>query len=110
MVQDVEFSLAPSGKESDPEKKMALRKELADEKLPLLFGFIDKFIHENGKAFAVRDTCTVGDLFLYQMNTSYAAGAYDGIPKDVLAPFPNIAKIVAAVKAIPQVKEWEALH
>lgn len=110
MVQDVEFSLAPSGKESDPEKRLALRKELSADKLPQLFGFIDQFIALNGKAFAVRDTVTVGDLFLYQMNTSYSAGAYDGIPKDVLAPFTNIAKIVAAVKALPEVKEWEGAH
>ena len=110
MVQDVEFSLAPSGNEPDPEKKAILRKTLAAETLPKLFGYIDKFVGSRNKNFSIRDSVTVGDLFLYQMNTSYSSGVYGLIPTDVLDGFPNIAKIVAAVKSLPEVQAWENAH
>ncbi|KAJ3065707.1 hypothetical protein HDU98_010908 [Podochytrium sp. JEL0797] len=109
-VQDVEAGLRPSAAEQDPTKKLQLRVELAEKGFPPLFKALDQFIAANGGKFATGDEVTVGDLFLYQMNTSYAAGAYDGIPKTVLEGYPHIQKVVAAVKAIPAVAKWEAAH
>ena len=135
-IQDVEASMRPSGAEQDSAKKIAMRAELAAKTFPMLFGDLDKFIGENGGKYStgneVRNDIyldinwglmklffcfcvlfffgkiTIADLFLYQCNTSYSAGAYDGIPKDVLSFYPNIQKVVAAVKAHPAVAAWES--
>ncbi|KAJ3384823.1 hypothetical protein HDU84_002617 [Entophlyctis sp. JEL0112] len=108
--QDVEASLRPSGAEENPEKKLQMRIDLAQKTLPVLFGALDKFIEKHGGKYATGDEITIGDLFAYQMNTSYSAGAYDGIPKNVLEPFPNIQRVVQAVKAHPGVVAWESKH
>jgi hypothetical protein len=50
---------------------------------------------------------TIADLFLYQANTSYSSGAYDGIPTDVLSGYASIQRVVSAVKAHPAVEAWE---
>ncbi|KAI8615043.1 hypothetical protein BC830DRAFT_1124547 [Chytriomyces sp. MP71] len=109
-VQDVEAALRPSGAEQDAEKKLAMRVELAEKGLPPLFSALDQFIGHHFAKYATGSEITIGDLFVYQMNTSYSAGAYDGIPATVLKPYGNIQKVVAAVKAHPAVSAWEAAH
>ncbi|KAI8893355.1 glutathione S-transferase [Globomyces pollinis-pini] len=106
-VQDVEGALKPSGAEADVEKKLALRAKLATETFPKLFKQLDTFIEKHQAELA---NISIGHLFLYQMNTSYSAGAYDGIPKTILEPYENIKKIVAQVKANPAVVQWESTH
>ncbi|KAJ3296339.1 thioredoxin-like protein [Rhizoclosmatium globosum] len=109
-VQDVEASLRPSGAENDPVKKLALRVELAEKGLPPLFAALDAFIAKYGGAYATGSDITIADLFVYQMNTSYSAGAYDGIPATILAGYEHIQKVVKAVKSHPAVSKWEAAH
>ncbi|KAJ3136963.1 hypothetical protein HK100_001242 [Physocladia obscura] len=75
-VQDLEANLKPSAVESDPEKKLKLRIELAEKTFPPMLAALDGFIAKNGGKFATGDSVTVGDLFLYQANTSYTSGSY----------------------------------
>ncbi|KAJ3026413.1 UNVERIFIED_CONTAM: hypothetical protein HDU68_005711 [Siphonaria sp. JEL0065] len=109
-VQDIEASLKPSFAEPDAEKKLKLRVELAEKGLPPLLTALDAFIGKNWGGFATGKDITIGDLFVYQMNTSYSAGAYDGIPANILVSYQNIQKLVAAVKTHPAVSKWEAVH
>ncbi|KAJ3373971.1 hypothetical protein HDU91_000027 [Kappamyces sp. JEL0680] len=109
-VQDVEASMKPSMVENDPEKKLAMRKALAETEFPKLWGDLDKFIASHGGKYATGDQITIADLFLYQANTSFGSGAYDGIPTDCLQSYANIQKVVAAVKAHAAVAAWEAAH
>ncbi|KAJ3029467.1 UNVERIFIED_CONTAM: hypothetical protein HDU68_012047 [Siphonaria sp. JEL0065] len=112
-VQDIEASFRPSTAERDAEKKLTMRAELAEKGLPPLFSALDTFIEKNWSGFATGEEITIGDLFVYQMNNSYTLvglGAYDGIPPTILDPYPNIQKLVAAVKAHPAVVKWESTH
>ncbi|KAJ3244594.1 hypothetical protein HDU78_010700 [Chytriomyces hyalinus] len=109
-VQDVEASLRPSGEEKDAVKKLAMRVELASKTLPPLFAALDAFVAKSFGKYATGADISIGDLFVYQMNTSYSSGAYDGIPASILQGYEHIQKVVAAVKAHPAVAAWEAAH
>ncbi|KAJ3070401.1 hypothetical protein HDU98_006585 [Podochytrium sp. JEL0797] len=109
-VQDFEGSLRPSMAEQDAVKKLKMRVELVEKVFPTLLTALDQFVAANGGKFATGDDVTVADLFLYQMNTSYSGGAYDGIPTTVFEGYTHIQKVVVAVKAIPAVTKWESDH
>ncbi|KAI8911892.1 glutathione S-transferase [Gorgonomyces haynaldii] len=109
-VQDFESAMKPSGAEQDAEKKLQMRAQLANEVFPPMLKDLDNFIKKHFQGYATGSEITVADLFLYQMNTSYSSGAYDGIPATVLQGYEYIQKVVQAVKSHPKVQEWESKH
>lgn len=102
------MNLKPSGVEQDSAKKLAMRTELSTKTYPPMLEDLDNFIGDG--AFTCGDEVTIADLFLYQANTSYSSGAYDGISPDLFKPFNNIQRIIANVKNIKAVADWEASH
>jgi glutathione S-transferase len=109
-VQDLEGAMKPSGAEQDQEKKLKMRSELASNVFPSMLQDLDRVIQQHGGKYAVGDSISIADLFLYQANTSYSSGAYDGIPPTLFQPYVHIQKVVAAVKTHPKVAAWEASH
>eukprot|EP00730_Choanoeca_flexa_P016141 TRINITY_DN7569_c0_g1_i1.p1 TRINITY_DN7569_c0_g1~~TRINITY_DN7569_c0_g1_i1.p1 ORF type:complete len:206 (+),score=60.66 TRINITY_DN7569_c0_g1_i1:102-719(+) len=99
LVEDVVGKLVPSLRESDPEKKMAMRKELAETILPQWLAYLDK-IFVNG--FVLGETLTVGDFAAMYVVDWIGSGIMDGIPPSVLDAFPNLTNLVKAVKAHPK--------
>ncbi|KAJ3065705.1 hypothetical protein HDU98_010906 [Podochytrium sp. JEL0797] len=108
--QDIENPTIASMSEPDAEKKMKTRVELKEKVLPPLFAALDAFIAARGGAFVAGQDVSVADLVVYQMNTYFTSGNLDGIPVTLIQGYPHIQKVVAAVKAIPAVAEWEAAH
>lgn len=101
--EDLFRLIGPSIVEPDVERKMAMRKVLAEETLPLWGGFLEKLLVANGATgFVVGDTLTVGDLKLHWIVDKLTNGSLDGVPATVLDGFPTVAawrKNVAAVRA-----------
>ncbi|KAJ3296340.1 hypothetical protein HDU79_007024 [Rhizoclosmatium sp. JEL0117] len=114
-VHDVELAFRPSNSERDPTRKLSMRAELVESGLPPLFTALDRFIGSIGGNYAAGSDITIADFCIYQMKTSYGTvttdgSAYDGIPFTILDTYPNIQRVVTAVKNHPAVVKWEATH
>jgi prostaglandin-H2 D-isomerase / glutathione transferase len=99
--EDIYALLGPSLHEQDNEKKMAMRKILAEEDLPRWIGCIERLLIANGSTgFLVGDSLTVADLKIYWVCDFLGNGGLDGIPMTlfddlpiVLSWFKNIARV-----------------
>ncbi len=100
--EDINQLLGPSLHEPDGEKKMAMRKVLAEKKLPECAGYFERLLVANGSnGFVVGDRLTVADLKLHWIIHWLTSGMLDGIPTDLFDNYPAIAawrKNVAAVR------------
>jgi glutathione S-transferase len=100
--EDLYHVIAPSIDEQDAERRLAMRKILAEETLPRWMGFLERLLVVNGRTgFVVGDTLTVADLKLYWVADKLTNGTLDGIPKSLLDAFPAVTawrRNVAAVR------------
>ncbi len=89
--EDVNCLLAPSLHEQDTERKMAMRKVLAEETLPFWMGCLDRLLVANGSTgFIVGNNLTIADLKLYWIIDWLTMGILDGIPKSLIDDFRNV--------------------
>ncbi len=101
--EDIYALLGPSLHEQDNEKKMAMRKALAEEDLPRWIGCIERNLIANGSTgFFVGDALSVADLKNYWVCDFLRNGSLDGIPTTLLDDFPNV---LAWFKNIARVRE-----
>jgi glutathione S-transferase len=100
--EDLYHVIAPSIDEQDVERRLAMRKILAEETLPRWVGFLERLLDANGRTgFVVGAALTVADLKLYWVVDKLTNGTLDGIPKSLLDGFPAVTawrKNVAAVR------------
>ena len=100
--EDMNQAIGPSITEKNAERRMEMRKALAEERLPRLGGVLERLLMENGNTgFVVGDALTVADLKLYWMVDKLTNGTLDGIPKSLFDRFPAIGawrKNIAAVR------------
>ena len=100
--EDLYHLLVPSFVEQDPERRMAMRKVLAEETLPRWGGYLERLLVANGRTgFMVGDALTVADLKLYWVVDKLTNGTLDGIPKSLLDSFAEVTawrKNVAAIR------------
>ena len=83
--------LTPSMAEENAERRMAMRKVLAEETLPLWIGFFEHLLVANGRTgFVVGDALTVADLKLHWIADKLTNGSLDGIPTTSLDRFPAV--------------------
>ncbi len=98
--EDMNQALGPSMQEPDMEKKLAMRKVLAEEKIPHWCRCLEKRLEANGDAsHLVGSSLTVADLKLLHGMDSLVSGHLDGIPRTVLDPFEKLGAWRAAVRA-----------
>jgi len=91
MGEDINWLIEPSLDEQDTERKMAMRKELAEETLPYWTGCLDRLLAANGgTGFIVGSSLTVADLKLYWMFDWLTSGILDGIPTSLVDGFENV--------------------
>ena len=100
--EDLYHLLTPSMVEQNAERRMAMRKVLAEETLPRWIGFLERLLVANGRTgFVAGDALTVADLKLHWIAEKLTNGTLDGIPTTVLDRFPAVTawrKNVAAVR------------
>ena len=102
-AEDINHAIGPSMGEKDAERRMAMRKILAEETLPRLAGLLEGLLVANGRTgFVVGHALTVADLKLYWIADKLTNGTLDGIPKTLLDGYATVAawrKNIAAVRA-----------
>jgi len=100
--EDLYHVIGPSIGEQDTEKRMAMRKVLAEETIPRWGGYFERLLAANGRTgFVVGDSLTVADLKLHWIIDKLTNGSLDGVPKTVLDRFPTVTawrKNVAAAR------------
>jgi len=100
--EDINCLLGPSLHEEDTERKMAMRKVLAEETLPFWMGCLERLLVANGSTgFIVGNKLTIDDLKLYWIIDWLTMGILDGIPKNLIDGFKNVVnwrKNITAVR------------
>jgi glutathione S-transferase len=100
--EDLYHVIGPSIAEQDAERRMAMRRVLAEETLPRWAGFLERLLAANGRAgFVVGDSLTVADLKLYWVADKLTNGTLDGIPSILLDRFEAVTawrKNIAAIR------------
>jgi glutathione S-transferase len=104
---DISNLMSPTMREKDPETKIALRKSLAEGALPQWLGYLERYLEVNGSSgFFVTARLTIADLAIWRLLGWLSGGILDGIPKDIIAPFPLLKKHFDMVGNIPKVQQW----
>lgn len=97
------------GEGLNKEEKEAARKAACEEGgvVYQLLTKIDGAISANDESvFAVGDSLTIADLFIYCTSTFIVSGFYDGIPSDTLDRFVNLHNLRKEVRSNPSVCTW----
>jgi glutathione S-transferase len=100
--EDINGLIAPSLHEQDTDKKLAMRKVLAEETLPFWLGCFERLLVQNGDTgFIVGESLSIADLKLYWILDWLTSGILDGIPTTVADDFAavmNWRKNITAVR------------
>jgi glutathione S-transferase len=100
--EDINQIMGPSLHENDAQKKMVMRKELAEKTLPEWAMYLERLLISNGSTgFIVGNVLTVADLKLYWIVDWLTSGILDGIPTGLFDACPNLTawrKNVTAVR------------
>lgn len=107
--EDINVLIAPSLHEQDEQKKMAMRKDLAEQTLPKWASYIERLLDDNGNTgFIVGNKLTVADLKLYWIVDWLTSGMLDGIPVNLLDSFTHIAAWRKNITKIRELYELES--
>lgn len=89
--EDINCLIGPSLHEQDVERKMAMRKELAEDTLPYWLACFERLLIANGSTgFIMGNSLTVADLKLYWIIDWLTSGMLDGIPTSLVDNFENV--------------------
>jgi glutathione S-transferase len=101
--EEINLLMDPSVQEQDAQKKMAMRKVLAEQTLPEWLNYLERLLINNGSTgFMVDETLTVADLKLFWIIDWLTSGILDGIPTNLIDSYDNV---VAWRKNITEVRE-----
>ena len=107
LATDITGKIRPSLIEKDPEKRVGMRRELAETVLPNWLGFMEKLLENNGKTgYFVDDSLTVADLAAWRLCGWISGGIIDGIPETILDAFPLLNAHQNHISNLPKVAEW----
>jgi len=103
VVEDIGALIGPSLHEEDIDRKMSMRRELANETLPYWMGCLNQLLLDNGATgYLVGDDLTVADLRLFWLIDWLTMGILDGIPTSLIDGY---EQLLAWRKHITAVRE-----
>ena len=106
--EDINGLLGPSLHEPDTERKMAMRKVLAEETLPFWMDCLERLLVANGgTGFIVGNHLTIADLKLYWIIDWLTMGILDGIPKNLTDGFKNVVDWRRNITAVREARLTE---
>jgi glutathione S-transferase len=86
--------------------KEHLKKMVIEDKLPKLFGYLEKYLAKNGTTFSAGSKLTIADLRLYSIISSCQSGLLDGCPTDLVDKYPHVIKLYQAIDGHEKVASW----
>mmetsp|Transcript_14375 Transcript_14375/g.29431 ORF Transcript_14375/g.29431 Transcript_14375/m.29431 type:complete len:215 (-) Transcript_14375:145-789(-) len=111
LFSEVESIISASRFETDEEKRLAMRRTMAEVHLPPKFDMIEKILEKNESGFLVGSSLTIADLLLVVgMMRGITSGAFDGIPTTILDNYSHMQALKAKIHAMDKVREWMKAH
>ncbi|MCA9513561.1 MAG: glutathione S-transferase family protein [Myxococcales bacterium] len=101
-------ALAPSFRERDMEKKLAMRAELVAGPMRLCLAYLEGLLEQTGGPFFGGVTLTIADLVVGQQLEQVLAGGLDGVTEAVLEPTPRLRELVDAYRQHPSIIAYRA--
>eukprot|EP00698_Gefionella_okellyi_P003059 TRINITY_DN1287_c0_g1_i1.p1 TRINITY_DN1287_c0_g1~~TRINITY_DN1287_c0_g1_i1.p1 ORF type:complete len:210 (-),score=41.86 TRINITY_DN1287_c0_g1_i1:246-875(-) len=104
-VEDVIYSIGVTNS-LQGDAKVAARKQLATEKIPIFFNAFEKLLEAAGGQFFAGGKLTVADLKVYVLMNWLQSGILDHIPADVLRGYTGIQGLYKRIAEIPAVAAY----
>jgi prostaglandin-H2 D-isomerase / glutathione transferase len=104
-VEDLRYAIGRTFGISDPEELKRRRAELVEGPIRTWAANMEKQI---AGPFAGGEQISVADVKLFVVVGWLKKGVLDHVPTDVLAPYPKLERVFAAVQDHPKVVEWYA--
>jgi glutathione S-transferase len=101
-------ALTPSLFERDPEKKLALRAELAKGPLRQVFTYVESLLEASGGPFIAGSALSIADLVIAAQILQIRSGKLDGLGEAHLEPYPRLRALADAYLAEPRVAAYLA--
>lgn len=90
-AEDAFHLIGASIGEPDAQRRAAMRTRMAEERLPLWFGGVERILERSGgSGFLVGDALTVADLKMLGVVDKLTNGSLDGIPPSVMDGFAGL--------------------
>ncbi|TMW59794.1 hypothetical protein Poli38472_004863 [Pythium oligandrum] len=108
-TDELKSKMIPSIHEQDPDKKKALREELANAVIPRFLGFVDRRLTLLKKhAVFQRDALFIHELLINSFVSWMKSGVLDHIPVTVCDGYTAVEELVTKVTNHPKVNEFYA--
>jgi glutathione S-transferase len=105
-VEDLRARISPSMHMRDEAARKTARQELANDYIPQWAKCIERQLGEG--PFVGGDRPSVADIKLYMVHKWISQGILDGLPKDLFAPYPKVARVAQSIGNHPAVVAWYA--
>ena len=106
--EDLMIYLGATMRETDPERKLKLRGEFAQQRLTPWFGHIEQRVSLNQASdFAVGESMTMADLTLWRVTRWLNDGILDGVPTGIADGYQRLQALVCAVENHEAVQSWQ---
>lgn len=96
-VQDIYALIAPTLKERDHERKLAMRQALVQTSLPKWLGYLERKLKINGTGYFVGNKLTAADLMCNQLINWLTAGVLEGIPANIVDTYMYLRDVPSRV-------------
>jgi prostaglandin-H2 D-isomerase / glutathione transferase len=107
-VEELRARIDPSMRTDDADAKKRMREELAAGYMQQWGAAVERQIGDG--PFLAGAQLNVADIKLYVVVNWFQKGVLDHLPPDVLAGYPKLTRLVAAVREHPGVVGWYAKH
>ncbi len=101
-------ALTPSLFERDPEKKLAMRAEIAAGPLTRVLGYIEGLLEASGGPYVTGATLSIADIVIALQVQQIRSGRLDGWTEALLEPYPRVLALTAAYLADVRVEAYAA--
>lgn len=107
--EDINCLMGPSLHEQDSARKLAMRKQLAEETLPECARYFERLLVANGSTgYIVGHGLSVADLKLYWILDWLTSGILDGIPTNLFDRYPAILAWRSNIAGVRKARLGEA--
>jgi len=90
----------------DSDERLEARRVLARETLPLWLGYLESLLATSDSGFFVGENMTIADLAIWRLSAWLRGGILDGIPREILTPFPLLKAHCDRTEDTPRIREW----
>merc|ERR1712106_1098378 len=108
---DITMHIGKTMRMTEENEKLEARKQLAKDTFPMYLKALEKMMTQNGSTgFYVGSKMTIADIAMWRMMAWITGGNLDGVPTNVLDPYPQLMANMKTIGANPKITAWMAKH